>query len=89
MLASFLNPKSSTMACFEGVTILNKNLTGDRLDTNVHFYMLSVWGYLIFFFYFHFYACFGMLLKDLGESFLLSEDKPLTLTPNIDGVMAL
>ena len=28
-----------------------------------------------------------MLLKDMGESFLLSEDEPLTL--NIDGVMAL
>ena len=28
-----------------------------------------------------------MLLKGMGESFILSEDKPLT--PNIDGVMAL
>ena len=28
-----------------------------------------------------------MLLKDMGESFILSEDEPLT--PNFDGVMAL
>ena len=28
-----------------------------------------------------------MLLKSMGESFLLSKDEPLT--PNIDGVMAL
>ena len=28
-----------------------------------------------------------MLLKGMGESFLLSDDE--TLTPNIDGVMAL
>jgi len=28
-----------------------------------------------------------MLLKGMGESFILSEDEPLT--PNIDGVMAL
>ena len=41
----------------------------------------------IYFFYFHFYACFGMLSTGMGESFLLSEDEPLT--PNIDGVIAL
>ena len=35
----------------------------------------------------NFYAYFGMLLKGMGESFLLSEDEPLT--PNIDGAMAL
>ena len=35
----------------------------------------------LMFFYFHF------LCKSMGESFLLSEDEPLTL--NIDGVMAL
>ena len=35
MLASLLNPKSSTMAYFEGITILNENLTGNRLDANV------------------------------------------------------
>ena len=35
-----------------------------------------------FFFYFHFYAYFGMLLKGMGESLILSEDEPLT--PNID-----
>ena len=39
-------------------------------------HILSVWGGLI-----------GMLLKSMGESFLLSKDEPLT--PNIDGVMAL
>ena len=41
----------------------------------------------IFFSVFIFYACFGMLSKGIGESFILSEDEPLT--PNIDGVMAL
>ena len=30
---------------------------------------------------------FGMLLKGVGERFLLSKDEPLTL--DIDGVMAL
>ena len=50
-------------------------------------YLLSVWDQLIIFFYFRFYAWFGMLSKDMGESFLLSKDEPLT--PNIDGVMAL
>ena len=50
-------------------------------------YLLSVWGQLIIFFHFHFHAWFGMLPKGMGESFLLSEDEPLT--PNIDGVMAL
>ena len=35
----------------------------------------------IIIFYFHFYAWYGMLLKGMGESFLLSEDEPLT--PNI------
>ena len=40
-----------------------------------------------FFSYFHVYAYFGMLLNGMGESFILSEDEPLT--PNIDGVMAL
>ena len=39
------------------------------------------------FFYFHFYAWFGMLLKGVGKNFILSEDEPLT--SNIDGVMAL
>ena len=43
-----------------------------------NFFFLSI---LIFF------ALFGMLLKGMGERFLLSEDEPLT--PNIDGVMAL
>ena len=33
------------------------------------------------------YAWFCVLLKSMGESFLLSEDEPRT--PNIDGVMAL
>ena len=48
--------------------------------------LLSVWGQE-FFFYFHFYALFGMLLKGIGERFLLFKDEPLT--PDIDGVMAL
>ena len=39
------------------------------------------------FFFFQFYACFGILSKGMVESFLLSKDEPLT--PNIDGVMAL
>ena len=34
-----------------------------------------------------FYAWFGVLLKGVGQSFILFEDEPLT--PNIDGVMAL
>ena len=50
--------------------------------------LLSVWGQLINFPpIFIFYAYFGMVLKGMGESFILSEDEPLT--PNIDGVMAL
>ena len=50
--------------------------------------ILSVWGQLIIFFpIFIFYAYFGMLLKGMGESFILSKDEPLT--PNIDGVVAL
>ena len=39
------------------------------------------------FFYFHFYAWFGMILKGMCERFLLSKDEPLT--PDIDLVMAL
>ena len=52
---------------------------------------ISVRTYCLFgvknFFYFHFYALFGVLLKGMGERFLLSKDEPLT--PDIDGVMAL
>jgi len=40
-----------------------------------------------FFQIFIFYAWFGMLLKGMGESLILSKDEPLT--PNIDGVMVL
>ena len=40
-----------------------------------------------FFCIFIFYVLTVVLLKGMGESFLLSEDEPLT--PNIDGVMAL
>ena len=40
-----------------------------------------------FFFLFSFYALFGMLLKGMGERFLLSKDEPLT--PDIDEVTAL
>ena len=43
----------------------------------------------IIFSVFIFYASFGILLKIMGESFLLFEDEPLTLTPNIDGDRAL
>ena len=51
-------------------------------------FLLSVWGQLIIFFpVFIFNAYFGLLLKGMDESFILSEDEPLT--PNIDGVMAL
>ena len=49
--------------------------------------ILSVCPQQNYFFIFYFSALFGMLLKGMGESFLLSEDKPLT--PDIDGVMAL
>ena len=41
----------------------------------------------LLFFYFHFYACFGVLLKGMVENCLRSNDEPLT--SNIDGVMAL
>ena len=41
----------------------------------------------IIFSIFIFYSWFGMLLKGVGESFLMFKDEPLT--PNIDGVMAL
>ena len=34
-VASLLNPRSSTMARFEGITVPNENLTGNRLDANV------------------------------------------------------
>ena len=50
-------------------------------------YILSVWGQEIYFSLFSFYALFAMLLKGMGERFLLSKDEPLT--PSIDGVMAL
>ena len=49
--------------------------------------VLSVWGQLKIFSICIFYAWFGMSSKGIGESFLLSEDEPLT--PNIDGVMVL
>ena len=50
--------------------------------------ILSVCGQAIYFFsIFFFNALFGMLLKGMGERFLLSKDEPLT--PDIDGVMAL
>ena len=46
-----------------------------------------LFGVNYFFSIFIFYAWFGMLSQGIGESFILSEDEPLT--PNIDGVMAL
>jgi len=46
----------------------------------------SLFGVKIFF-YFRFYDSFGMLLKGVGERFLLSKYEPLT--PDINGVMAL
>ena len=52
----------------------------------VIFFVLSVWGQEICFFSF-FNAVIGMLLRGMGERFLLSKDEPLT--PDIDGVMAL
>ena len=42
---------------------------------------------IVIFSIFIFYSSFGMLLKGMDESFLLSKDEHLTL--NIDGVMAL
>ena len=47
-------------------------------------YCLS-WGKQNYFFYFHFYALFGMSLKGVVESSLLSKEKPLT--PNINKVI--
>ena len=50
--------------------------------------LLSVCPGLIFFVVFSFfYVLTVVLLKGMGESFLLSKDEPLT--PNIDGVVAL
>ena len=49
--------------------------------------LLSVCPGLMIFLYFHFYVLTVVLLKDMGESFLLSEDE--LLTPNIDWVVAL
>ena len=58
------------------------------MSIHSNYYLLSVWGGLNYFFsIFIFYASFGLLSKGMGESFLLSEDEPLT--PNIDGVVAL
>ena len=57
------------------------------LGAQNHLGILSVWGQLIFFSIFIVFVRFGMLLKGMGESFILSKDEPLT--PNIDGVMAL
>ena len=34
-VASLLNPRISTMARSEGITVPNENLTGNRLDANV------------------------------------------------------
>ena len=56
------------------------------LDTFFVGSTVCLWSTNIFF-CFHFYDWFSMLLKGMGESFLLSEDGPLT--PNIDGVMGL
>ena len=54
----------------------------------VCFRVLSVCpGLIIYFCIFMFYVLTVLLLKGMGESFILSEDEPLT--PNIDGVMAL
>ena len=44
--------------------------------------VLSVWCQLIFFSILIVCACFGMLLKGMGESLILSKDE--SLTPNID-----
>ena len=51
------------------------------------FSLLSVWGQLIVFSILKFYAWFGMLLKGMGENFLLFKGEPLT--PDIDGVVEL
>ena len=55
-----------------------------------NFYLLSVWGgqQYFFSFSFHFLCLIWHVIEGMGESFLLSEDEPLS-TPNIDGVMAL
>ena len=52
----------------------------------VRYCLFGVKKYIFFLFSF-FHALFGMLLKDMGERFLLSKDEPLT--PDIDGVMVL
>ena len=49
--------------------------------------LLSVWGGQNYFSILILYTWFGVLLKDMDESFLLSKDEPLIL--EIDGVVAL
>ena len=50
-------------------------------------YYLFALDYVLFFCIFIFYVLTVVLLKGMGESFLLSEDEPIN--PNKDGVMAL
>ena len=57
----------------------------DIIEMFVH--ILSVCPQQNYFFLFSFFAWFGMSLKCMGESFLLSKDEPLT--PGIDGGTAL
>ena len=69
----------------EGSNDMEAGEATTREHTGSTYVLLSVWGQE--FFYFHFYALFGMLSKGMGGRFLLSKDEPLT--PDIDGVMAL
>ena len=83
-------PPSGTRGLFKYHCVVPNHDRQRPLPTCIHRddnrRLLSVWGGLTFF-YFHFYALFGVLLKSMGESFLLSDDEPLT--PNIDGVKVL
>ena len=67
------------------LAILSACLSSAYKFENRH-YCLFALDYFRFAFSF-FYVLAVVLLKGMGQSFLLSEDEPLT--PNIDGVMAL
>ena len=83
-------PISTFGSCTTAVlhlAFLPSMMINTHLESDFRVYVLSVWGGQFFLSIFNFYAWFGTLMKGMGESFLLSEDEPLTL--NIDGVMAL
>ena len=77
------------MSLRQQVATFSKTLqTKNILCRTASLTILSVWNQVIYLLLFSFFcALFGMLLKGMGEIFLLSKDEPLT--PNIDGVVAL